>query len=176
MNLDKLQLSPLQRIILTTDGSITTVLEALFGEVMVETRLQKLARANRRMARLLGIERGEEVNVREVSLNSMHRALVYAVSLTPIGRIEESFREEIMKEDVPIGRILKKLKIEYRREIRDYSAVGAGKNIAQALGLNRNELLLRRNYHIFREGKVMMNITEFFPYRLFGDATPTPSP
>lgn len=175
MRLEKIErdveLSSLHRILLTTDGSITTVLEALFGEVSVETEFQKEVEAGSRLAEQLGVGPKARVNLRAVTLKAGEKALVYAISLTPMERIEPEFREEIMKEDIPIGRILRKLKIEYRREIGSCSAIEAKGKLLEVFAIVEGETLLMRKYKIVRKGEVMMKITEFFPYGLFKGKT-----
>ncbi|GBE55401.1 MAG TPA: DUF98 domain-containing protein [Euryarchaeota archaeon] len=161
------KLSPVHRILLTTDGSVTRVLEALFGQVEVETELQKVIKAGERVASLLEIHKGNKVNLRVVILRAGEINTAYAVSLTPVERIEPEFRGYIMKEDIPIGRIMRKLKIESRRELRNYSVVKAGKKLSRIFRISPGEAVLRRNYNIIREGKIMMNITEFFPCSLY---------
>lgn len=159
----ELKLSPVHRILLTTDGSVTRVLEALFGSVRVVTELQKVIKANERVAGLLEVSRDADVNLRAVTLRSEKKSLVYAVSLTPVERIEPEFREYIMKEDIPIGRIMKKLRIESRREIRNFSVIKAKEKLSRIFEISKDEPVLRRNYNIIRGGRIMMNITEFFP-------------
>ena len=82
-------LSPLQKILLTTDGSVTRVLEAFTGaEVGVETVAQKVVGAPGEAAGLLEIPAGTEVNYRVVKLVSEGRVLAGAVSWTPLSRLE----------------------------------------------------------------------------------------
>lgn len=55
----KAKLSPIHKILLTTDGSITRVLEALEGEeVQVKTERQEIIKANSSIAKLLKIAVG----------------------------------------------------------------------------------------------------------------------
>lgn len=65
----EIALSPIQKILLTTDGSVTRILEAIRGrEIFVETEKQEVIKANKKIARLLKIKEGDEVNYRIVNL------------------------------------------------------------------------------------------------------------
>ena len=43
--------------------------------------------------------------------------LIHAVSYIRLSRLDNEFREDLIRADIPIGRILKKHRIESRREI-----------------------------------------------------------
>src|SRR3989338_362874 len=76
---DPREASPLLRILLTSDGSMTTLLEALRGG------------------------RGEIDGVRPTPAG---RRLVYAVSVLPIASLSPSLAEEIRRGVEPLGRLL----------------------------------------------------------------------
>ncbi len=163
----KYKLGPLQRILLTTDGSITRTLEALTGEtVRVETVTQEVVGADEDLSARLGVDVGDEVNFRVVNLIADDRVLVHATSFTPLSRLRPEFRKDIMKEDVPIGRILARLRIEARREIRDFGVIQADEGLADIFQVSSGSLLLRRNYDIIHDESVLMNITEVFSFDL----------
>ncbi|MFQ5975031.1 MAG: chorismate--pyruvate lyase family protein [Candidatus Hydrothermarchaeales archaeon] len=163
-NLEKdFGLNPVQKILLTTDGSVTKILEALTGDkVRIETVIQKIINADENIAETLEIDEGEEVNFRVVNLMSQERVLVHATSYTPLYRLKDEFKENIMKKDVPIGKIMAKLKIEARREIKDFTVIKADQELADVFKVLPNNLLLKRNYDIIHDHQIMMDITEFF--------------
>ena len=57
----------------------------------------------------------DTVNHRVVVIGN--RNLIHAVSYIPLSRLDDEFREDLIRADIPIGRILKKHRIESRREI-----------------------------------------------------------
>lgn len=159
-------MNPIHRILLTTDGSITAIIEAYTQKsVEVETVEQKVVFANVEIAKTLKISEGEEVNYRVVYLKVGSEIYAKAISYTPLKRLENSFKEDLMRADIPIGRILKKHNIEARREI-NWGKVIADKEISKELGVNR-PMILVRNYNIIHKGEILMNITEFFPMEKF---------
>ena len=60
---------------------------------------------------------GEQVNERTVLLRAGGVAYVYARSLAPIRQMPEGMEEDLMRADIPIGRIMQAHNIESRREI-----------------------------------------------------------
>ena len=114
------RLSPVQKMLLGTDGSVTTLLEVVTGSpVEIETLVQKVVAADEKTARELEIAPGDEVNYRVGKLkNSVSgETLIHAASFTPLKRLEDRFRSDLMRADVPIGTILKKHQIESRRDL-----------------------------------------------------------
>ncbi|HOU81505.1 MAG TPA: chorismate pyruvate-lyase family protein, partial [Methanoregulaceae archaeon] len=149
-------LSTLQKILLSTDGSVTSLLEAIEGEeVTIRTLSQKVVPADTKTAEELEIRPGDQVNHRIVELrNSRTReVLIYAVSDTPLERLEPGFRSDLMRADIPIGRILKKHAIESRREISLMGVRGSDARISRIFGIALNDPVLFRKYRIIRQGK-----------------------
>lgn len=147
----ELHLTPIHIMLLANTGSMTDLLTALFGRIGITTRHQELVDAKEDTARLLEVEPGEPLNHRIVSLTAKGREIVKATSYAPLSRLEEDFKDDIMKKDQPIGRILKKHRMETRREIIGYNWVEEGK-----------KTLLIRNYNIIHKGKPLININEVF--------------
>jgi beta-ribofuranosylaminobenzene 5'-phosphate synthase len=166
------RLSPVQKMLLGTDGSVTSLLEILTGSsVEIETLAQRIIPANQAVAKELNVNPGEDVNYRVVKLKKAGtgETLIYAVSHTPLKRLDESFRDDLTRADVPIGVILKKHKIESRREINSAWFLQADREFSQIFNIFPRELMLQRNYKIFRHGEPLITIEETFPYNSFQD-------
>ena len=162
-------LSKAQRLLLMTDGSVTTLLEVLTGKpVVVKTLLQQVVRADTERAAALGVEEGDNMNYRVVVLKNDDddRPLIYAESYTPIARVQKEFRHDLMKADIPIGRILSQRRIESRREIRSVAAI-SNDELSDLFGVPDNVPLLSRTYDIISHGMVLMRIIETFPLTSF---------
>lgn len=152
---------PVHKILLTTDGSITTILEAITGEnIKVETVEQKIIHADKEIAQLVNIDEGDEVNYRVVNLKAGEDVVAHALSYTPLKRLQESFREDLLKADLPIGKIIQKHKLEVRREI-NWGKID--KNELTIFNIPKEDRILSRNYRIIHNGEVLINITEYFP-------------
>jgi len=167
------RLSPIQKMLLGTDGSVTGLLEIITGSpVEIETLVQKTVAADEEVAADLGVDPGECVNYRVVKLKKAKdgETLIYAVSHTPLKRLEESFKEDMTRADIPIGVILKKHRIESRREITGAGFLEAGQELGRIFNVFPRELMLSRNYKIIRQGEPIIAIRETFPYNSFLDA------
>jgi chorismate-pyruvate lyase len=117
---------------------------------------------------MLKIERGDEVNYRVVYLKVCGLIYVKAISFTPLKRLQDSFRDDLMRADIPIGKIMRKHSIEARREINWKKVIKADKKLAEELKMEKSEVLVR-NYNIIHKGEVLINITEFFPAERFSE-------
>ena len=106
-----------QKILLSTDGSITAILDVLYGKISLDTLEQHVEESTEENAKLVNIEKGEDINYREIIMHKDDLPLIYAVSYIPLKRLSEGIKEDLTKADIPIGRILKKYNIESRREI-----------------------------------------------------------
>ncbi len=144
------------RICAGTDGSVTQLLEVLTGKaVTVKTIEQSVIKATADVAKLLEIEEVDEVNRRLVTLNVNNKVYALAKSLTPLKRMPQAMRDDLMKADIPVGRILREHRLETRRDILDMEIV-------------RNDFfgslpVLSRNYKIIHKNRVLMWINECFP-------------
>ncbi len=148
----KKKLSLIEKILAVTNGSVTQILEMVIGEaVEINTLSQEVGPAGE-MAGALGVSEMDDINFRDVEIkDSKGNVLVRARSWTPLKRLEPEFKEDLMKANVPIGKLLIKHGIEARRELLE-AWIEDGK--------------LKRTYDIIREGEVLMRIEEEFENRL----------
>ena len=166
------KLSPVQKMLLGTDGSVTSLLEVITGSpIQIETLVQKVVPAEDMVAEELGIKPGEEVNYRVVKLLKADtgETMIYAVSHAPLGRLEPSFRDDLTRADIPIGAILSKHKIESRRDIVAAWVLPADREMSRIFRIFPQEALLSRSYKIIRHGEPLIAINETFPYNQFQD-------
>jgi len=148
------KISGVCKILLSTDGSITGILNALSGEVTAKILVQKTQKADTKTAKLLNIKEGEEFNFREVLICGCNRPLIKAVSFSVLKRFSADFRKDLLSTDIPIGNLLKKHNVESRREIT-------------ALSANVKDNLLLREYRIISNGEILMHIKEQFSPKEF---------
>ncbi|WP_304840576.1 beta-ribofuranosylaminobenzene 5'-phosphate synthase [Methanocalculus sp.] len=166
------ELSPFQKVLLGTDGSVTHLLSlATEGLVGVKTRLQEVIPADREVAHLLALDEGDRVNHRIVDLGEGHdgRPLIYAISYTPINRLTPEIATDLMKADIPIGIILRQHRIESRREILTIDSYPADAHLAEIFGIIPGEPLFARRYRIIHKEEPLMVITEIFSSGTFSD-------
>jgi chorismate-pyruvate lyase len=158
------KLSNAQKILLTTDGSVTTILDVIRGYVKIETLEQKFVDADLEMARLLNIEVGDTVNYRVVVIET-EEPLIYAISLIAVERLENDFKEDLIRADIPIGRILRKHNIESRREIKSVYFEDQSPEIRKIFKIDSP--MLTRTYNIIHNDEILIWLKETFPYTHF---------
>jgi len=142
------KLSFLEKVLTVTNGSVTQILEAYLGEpVRIRTLSQEVKEAGV-LAKELNVVKTDLVNFREVEImDQKGKVMVRAKSWTPLKRLELGFKDDLMKADVPIGKLLVKHNIEARRELLDASIEGNN---------------VKRTYNIIRKGEILMRIEEIF--------------
>lgn len=163
------KLSKLQKLILLTDGSITTLLEIITGKpVTVKTLTQGITKADYEVSELLEIEEGDNINYRVVILKNVESEtpLIYAESYTPISRLQRQFKHDLMKADVPIGKIMRERKIESRREIEKIETL-FNDELSEMFDVPHHVPMLSRTYNIINNDMVLIRITETFPLTSF---------
>jgi chorismate-pyruvate lyase len=162
-------LSPLARVLLRTDGTVTYILEAYADEPIDVVKLgQVFGTADDRDADLL--LPGGRVLRREVLLRGRHslRNLVHAEAVIALDRVEPTFLEGLVGSDEPIGVLLAESRTEAFREILRTGrqpAAGCGPHF----GMDPASDVVSRTYRIVARQQPIILITETFPPGLTGD-------
>ncbi|MEA4956407.1 Chorismate pyruvate-lyase [bioreactor metagenome] len=160
------KLSNTQKILLATDGSVTTILDVLVGEIKIKTLKQEFQDADENIAKLLNIKKGEKVNYRVVVMFNESKPLIYATSYIPIKRLTSEFKKDLISADIPIGRILRKYNIESRREIQSVQIEdNPNEELKNIFKTNVN--FLSRDYNIIHNDEILIWIEEKFPIDSF---------
>ncbi|MDL2246435.1 chorismate lyase [Methanobrevibacter sp. OttesenSCG-928-K11] len=154
-----------QKILLTTDGSITSILDVLNGKIDLKTLEQHFEDSTEEIANLINVKKGEKINYREVLMHKNDEPLIYAVSYIPLKRLDDNFKSDLIRADTPIGRILKKYNIESRREIKNIQVEKTNKKLEKLFKTNAD--LLTREYSIIKDNEILIWIKETFPVNYF---------
>ena len=159
------EFSNTQKILLTTDGSITAILDVLFGKITLTTLDQHVEAADESHAKLVNVEAGEEINFREVIMHRQGKPLIYAISHIPLKRCTKDVCTDLLSADIPIGRILKNYHIESRREINNIFIEKPNDTLKEIF--KTDEDMLARDYVIINKDEILMWIKEVFPISYF---------
>lgn len=159
------EFSNTQKILLTTDGSITAILDVLYGKITLDTLDQHLGVADENHAKLVNVDEGDEINFREVIMHRDGQPLIYAISHVPLGRCSKEVCADLLRADIPIGRILKNYKIESRREVNNIFIEKANPTLEKLF--KTDEDFLARDYVIINNDEILMWIKEMFPVSYF---------
>lgn len=157
-------LSPLTRVLLVTDGTVTRLLEAYLLEPISVERICQQVLVTGKDIPLLDIKKHDKVIKRKVLLKGRRSGCVYAFAESYIrtDRLKRGIRKDLETGKIGIGEILHDKRIETRRELITCGYRKAGK-LSGYFGLCREEPLLFRTYLIFTGGKPVIMITEHFP-------------
>jgi chorismate-pyruvate lyase len=182
-----LDLDPVDRMLLTTDGTVTTLLEACAGEA-VATRTVRVAGPAARdhllaaVGRwwhpdetLLGLAPGERVIARRVVLRGVRSDVPYLLAESVVGldRLSGAASEHLMRAGASLGRALLAGSIATRRELLEIAATRAAED-SDDLGVSPGTTLARRSYRITAGDRAAAVVTEWLvPGRLREAATLT---
>jgi len=175
LSLDYGSLSPLLRTLLTTDGTVTEVLSAFFGEDVGIRVLGQGYRSYEGRGNLeLEAELGTRMLDRSIVLYGHTSGTAYAAafsriipSVLPIG-----MQEALLAEREPLGKLMLEHRLETFKEIvscgrcRADEAPEFADQCPVALDVPGAAPVVWRTYRVFSQGKAAMSITEIFPERL----------
>jgi len=159
-----LRRTPIQRILLVTDGTVTEILEAYAGESM---RLIKLYEEQVVLdADLPGLDlkAGDRALRRKILLQGKMSLtnFLYADSYVALDRLDDWMRHGLLESHKPIGFLMQERRLETFREI-----VGCGRELADGLGpyfnVEETDGMIWRTYRVISERQPIMLITEKFP-------------
>ncbi len=167
-------LSPLQRVILSTDGTLTGLLEAYLGEAMAVVKLGESSTPpqDEQVLAWLLLTQNAPVMERQILLRGAEsgQTWLHARSYLLPERIEpRSFREQLIKTDAPIGKLWQAHRSETFKEILQWGIESADNRLAEYFGIGDGDELLWRTYRVFAHRLPAMVITEKFPQVLFRD-------
>ncbi|NET58591.1 MAG: DUF98 domain-containing protein [Symploca sp. SIO2E6] len=167
-HIEPAKLSTFQRIVLTTDGTLTEILEAyLFEQIKMVKLSEQLIRIEQELHHL-ELTSGSEVIERKILLQGKisRKNFIYAESILVPERLDERFKNELLKSKTPLGRLWLEHKMETFKEIVDSVEEAAGE-LGVYFNLEKEERMLSRTYRVFSNRKPIMMITEKFPESYF---------
>ncbi len=167
-HIDPSKLSTFQRILLTTDGTLTEILEAYLLEKIQVVKLSEGLVSITRDLPQLELKRGSEVIERKILLQGKisRKNFIYAESILIPDRLDDNFKNELLKSKTPLGRLWLEHKIETFKEIVDSSKELAA-NLSAYFPINNEDSMLSRSYRVFSKRQPIMMITEKFPESYF---------
>jgi beta-ribofuranosylaminobenzene 5'-phosphate synthase len=155
------RLPALQRLLLTTDGTVTTALGTVVSEPvgvwLLDQQLHTLAYDDHE----LWLQAGCDTLLRRVLLYGSRSgtALLFGCSRIALGRLPSGALQALLDGDVPIGLALRTHRIE---TFRAPLSIGVGPATGDAAALLGAGLMCRRRYTIESGGLPLMVIDEQF--------------
>lgn len=166
-------LSLVQRILLTTDGTVTGILEQYLDEAIEVVKLEQALAVSGADGSELGLSEPDlgwsspsQVLTRRVILRGSRSGLnlVYAESAFRPDLLPPELLERLVSTATPIGALLRESRLETFREILRSGQEPAA-DCALMFELDRSDWLAFRTYRIFIGRQPAVVITEKFPVR-----------
>jgi chorismate-pyruvate lyase len=155
-----------QKVLLTTDGTVTQLLEIYTGEGIRVEKLEHTLVSGGPVS--LGVSATEPVLNRRILLRGAKRPYMYAHSWLVPSRMPRGMQEKILQTDTPIGQLWKASRLETFREIIDFRR----EDDSEVCALFGSDItLLSRTYLIHAGGLPMGQIVEKFPTTYFREPT-----
>jgi chorismate-pyruvate lyase len=172
-SINPLTLSAFQRILLTTDGTVTEILEAYSGESICVVKLFQKAALLDKAITALELPWSNRVLRRNILLQGRMSLVnfLYAESIIALDRLDEGVRDGLLKSKKPIGLLILEHRIETFKEILDCGREKAGP-LGEYFRIKDTANVLFRTYRMINRGRPIMMITEKFPEDFFGSWDP----
>jgi chorismate-pyruvate lyase len=160
-------LSPILRVLLVTDGTVTKTLEAYFGEGIDVDVLEHRETTSGSPYPQIGIAAGDHILHRYVRLLGRTTRKVYAVaeSVAVLEHISRQMRRQLIEEHKGIGELLREGRLETYRELLTADLTPASP-WAEQLTIAATDRVVTREYRIYQGGRAVLLIREIFPESL----------
>ncbi len=158
-------LSTFQKILLTTDGTVTDLIALYTGEpIKVKKIGQKMFLSDNRQNFFCPPE--TPLLERNVLLCGASKNYLYAESVFVIGLLSRSIQYKLLETDCPIGLMWKEEKLDMYRDILGHKTEICD-TVAAYFDVPPQTPIISRTYSIYHRGKILGTITEKFPITYF---------
>lgn len=156
------RLSPVERVLMAADGTLTLLLSALYGERIEVEVLRQSSATLREPDTRLRLEAGGQLLVRHTVLKTAESGLsvAYTESTMVLSRLSRSIRHELKNGTKPIGLLLRSEAVETYRTLEDWGDCAPTHQATAYLDGTQN---IFRTYQIISRTLPLMTITEHLP-------------
>jgi len=165
-------LTPFQRALMVSDGTVTKFIEAYTLDPVEIIRLSQECYSLKDKHPWLEAEKNTDVMLREVAISGIYsnNLYVYGVSHIVPERLPEDIRDRLEVQGEGIGRILNDYPVETRREVLWFGREKVS-DLPREISRACNGEFISRSYRIIMGGKPIVMINERFP--VMTDALPS---
>ncbi|HVE45663.1 MAG TPA: chorismate pyruvate-lyase family protein [Acidimicrobiales bacterium] len=160
---------PLARVLLTTDGTVTRIIEAYADEpVGVVKLVHELSDQGHGRCPELDLGHDQPLLRRTILLQGRRSGTnwLYAEALVAWDRLPPAVREGLQETDEAIGPLLADARVETWKEVLASGREPAG-SCADYFGIDPSACLLVRTYRVVSCQRPVMVVTEKFPTSIF---------
>lgn len=158
-------LSLKQKVLLTTDGTVTDLVALFSGEAIGITKLsQEIVRS----AEPVQLELAEATPLlkRVILLSGTSGHYLYAESFFVVSRMPPELQAQLLETETPIGLLWKQARLEMYREVVE-QRLEDRPDLLCYFASARDARFLSRTYVVYHGQKPLGIITETFPYSYF---------
>lgn len=162
---DGVTLSLFQKVLLTTDGSVTELLALYAGQPIRARKIEQSLSFGQPPAELGGRTLTRLLR-RKIMLVDATRNYVYAESTFIFERFSRTIQTQLLETETPIGLLWRQEKVEMYREIIDTRIEQCSATCAH-FGVAADSRLVSRTYLLHQQARPLGMITEKFPLHSF---------
>ena len=153
-----------QRILVTTDGTLTDTLASIFLEPIELVKLAVTITQSPQPIDALELEGGAKLMQRQIVLRGKNSLspYVYAEVQIATDRLPPDLRNELLEGRLPLGTLWIMHRLEIFKERPRVRQRLAG-DLAKHLGLREEDLLIERSYRTFTNRRPVFIVSEYFP-------------
>lgn len=161
-------MSTIQRILLSSDGTMTNLLEELLREELIANKLFEEIKESVTDVPRLAITKGQKLWRRIITLQGKRSGVNYlhAESLIAPDNIDREFADKLINTSTPIGKIWELFKVETYKSLVSWGIEPAA-TLAEYFNIQPDKCLLYRTYQVFSQRRPVMQVTEKFPSEWF---------
>jgi chorismate-pyruvate lyase len=165
---DVASLPPFLRVLLVTDGVVTRILEAWFGEPIDVDVLSHRESLSERSHPEVGVNAGDRILRRQVILRGRvtHEPYAFASSVVVSNCLPPEVRRGLIEDRKGIGELLSANRLETYRELITIRRCDAAER-AGPLAVAAESRVVSRSYRIHLNGRAAMLIEEVFAEQRF---------
>ena len=160
-----IQLSKIQKILLTVEGPLSSVLDVLYGTVHLFMLDQHFENAKKHTAEMTDIDEGEEILYREVIVHKRGHPLMHITSCIPTSRCDDKILQDLLNEQLTTGTIIKNNDLETMQKITSISIEKTTPKLEDLFKTNAD--LLTRDYILTHNNEVILWTREQYPLIYF---------
>ena len=164
----KIPLSPLQKILLTTDGTLTDLIRILANEpIELEKVYHEFGRAD---DHALQQQANDTILTRQIILKGKTAHYLFASSQFNTHGFEPSIREQLINSDTPIGKIWQTHQTELYRQVFRYQWASIPELTPVFFPTARQRkspYFIGRQYYVNHRNRLVGLINEYLPKHVF---------
>lgn len=153
-----------QRILVTTDGTLTDTLASIFLEPIELVKIAVTIAQSPQPIEALELEGGSNLMHRQIVLRGKTSLFPYVYAEVQIAteRLPPRLREELLEGRVPLGALWIMHRLEIFKERPRVRQRLAG-DLATHLALREQDTLIERSYRTFTNRRPVFIVSEYFP-------------